>query len=64
MMRRSLQLDEVVDVDNTGKIIGIPEINVDRSGGQNDYLEGVNGSLGEVAPWMESPVSNFRSNKS
>ncbi|KAF8825704.1 hypothetical protein HHX47_DHR6000030 [Lentinula edodes] len=57
MMRRSLQLDEVVDVDNTGKIIGIPEINVDRSGGQNDYLEGVNGSIGEVAPWMESPPS-------
>ncbi|KAJ3753518.1 hypothetical protein EV360DRAFT_87701 [Lentinula raphanica] len=56
-MRRSLQLDEVVDVDNTGKIIGIPEINVDGSKGQNDYLEGVNGSLGEVAPWMESPPS-------
>ncbi|KAJ3841453.1 hypothetical protein EV361DRAFT_192838 [Lentinula raphanica] len=57
MMRRSLQLDEVVDVDNTGKIIGIPEINVDGSKGPNDYLEGVNGSLGEVAPWMESPPS-------
>ncbi|KAJ3795226.1 hypothetical protein GGU11DRAFT_244356 [Lentinula aff. detonsa] len=56
-MRRSLQLDEVVDVDKTGKFIGIPEINVNGSRGSNEYLEGVNGSLGEVAPWMESPPS-------
>ncbi|KAF5387303.1 hypothetical protein D9757_005752 [Collybiopsis confluens] len=62
MLRSSLQLGNVVEVDDTGKIISIPEINlnVDAANGRrsNDssVAEPSHGThLGDVAPWTEPP---------
>ncbi|KIK61779.1 hypothetical protein GYMLUDRAFT_577264 [Collybiopsis luxurians FD-317 M1] len=57
-MRNSLQLGEVVEVDDTGKIISIPEINLNVDAALETKFEDLksggilNGThLGEVAPW-------------